>query len=132
MSSSVSCCGSEPLSSPLSHKASSKTTAHRAKQPKTGSSSRRSREVSFSGRVGCNRGSAARPARDAHCAAPRGAGVINMSNQQTGRRIPFETGSVNMHTLLALQTNPLPAASDVLRQGFMLMFLSLPVFQAAI
>ena len=30
-------------------------------------------------------------------------GSMNMTNTQTGRHIPFETGSMNMHTLLSLQ-----------------------------
>lgn len=58
---------------------------------------------------------------------------MNMSNTQTGRHIPFETGSINMHSLLALQTGDdvgaaVPAAAAA-RQALILMFLSLPVFQ---
>ena len=52
-----------------------------------------------------------------------------MSNTQTGRRIPFETGSINLHSVLALhRQHPLPTL-DGTRQMLMLMFLSLPVFQ---
>ena len=64
--------------------------------------------------------------------AAGGAGArewINMSNTQTGRRIPFETGSINLHSVLALhRQHPLPTL-DGMRQMLMLMFLSLPVFQ---
>ena len=64
--------------------------------------------------------------------AAGGAGArewINMSNTQTGRRIPFETGSINLHSVLALhRQHPLPTL-DGTRQMLMLMFLSLPVFQ---
>jgi hypothetical protein len=59
-------------------------------------------------------------------------GRMNMTNTQTGRHIPFETGSMNMHTLLSLQGEPVGAAVDAAeaaRQVLILMFLSLPVFQ---
>ena len=59
-------------------------------------------------------------------------GRMNMTNTQTGRRIPFETGSINMHSLLSLQGeavgSAVPAARAA-RQSLILMFLSLPVFQ---
>ena len=67
-----------------------------------------------------------------HTAASPVGGRMNMTNTQTGRHIPFETGSMNMHTLLSLQGEPggvaVPAA-DAARQSLILMFLSLPVFQ---
>ena len=60
-------------------------------------------------------------------------GVMNMSNTQTGRHIPFETGSLNMHSLLSLQSpeeaGAAVSASLATRQALILMFLSLPVFQ---
>ena len=60
-------------------------------------------------------------------------GVMNMSNTQTGRHIPFETGSLNMHSLLSLQSAEEAGASvtaaTATRQALILMFLSLPVFQ---
>ena len=58
--------------------------------------------------------------------------VMNMSNMQTGRRIPFDTGSMNMHSLLSLHmgaAQQLPPAQDISRQVLLLMFLSLPIFQ---
>ena len=64
--------------------------------------------------------------------APLVGGKMNMTNTQTGRHIPFETGSMNMHTLLSLQGEPGGAAvgaADAARQALILMFLSLPVFQ---
>ena len=54
---------------------------------------------------------------------------LNMSNTQTGRRIPFETGSFNMHSLLSLHAPARAATSDPLREALVLQFLSLPVYQ---
>ena len=60
-------------------------------------------------------------------------GVMNMTNTQTGRHIPFETGSLNMHSILSLQSSEeagaTVAAAAAVRQALILMFLSLPVFQ---
>ena len=61
--------------------------------------------------------------------ASLGSDFLNMSNVQTGRRIPFETGAFNMHSLLSLHTPPRTSASDPLRESLTLMFPSLPVFQ---
>ena len=59
-----------------------------------------------------------------------GVDFLNMSNTQTGRRIPFETGAFNMHSLLSLHAPPpRPTAPDPLREALVLMFLSLPVYQ---
>ena len=58
--------------------------------------------------------------------------VMNMTNTQTSRHIPFETGSLNMHSLLSLHAqadDKLPPAADIDRQMLLLMFLALPVFQ---
>ena len=41
---------------------------------------------------------------------------FNMSNLQTGRRIPFETGSFNMHSLLSLHAPAKGVAAAVLRR----------------
>ena len=63
-------------------------------------------------------------------------GFMNMTNTQTSRHIPFETGSLNMHTLLSLtagtaapQKDKGETGGDVTRQALILMFLSLPVYQ---
>ena len=65
--------------------------------------------------------------------AAYGDGFMNMTNEQTGRHIPFETGSMNMHSLLSLQGNEdqgaaAPAAA-AMRQALIIMFLSLPIYQ---
>ena len=63
-------------------------------------------------------------------------GRMNMTNTQTGRRIPFETGSINMHSLLSLQGEPSGkdgvSAAEAARQALIVMFLSLPVFQVRV
>ena len=48
--------------------------------------------------------------------AARSTSGINMSNVQTGRRIPFETGSFNMHSLLSLHAPAKGVAAAVLRR----------------
>lgn len=64
--------------------------------------------------------------------------LMNMTNTQTSRRIPFETGSINLHSLLSLHrlgrapdgaATLVPPAADAERQLLMVMYLALPVFQ---
>ena len=45
-----------------------------------------------------------------------------------GSHIPFETGSINLHSVLSLHREHPPPALDGTRQMLLLMFLSLPVF----
>ena len=45
-----------------------------------------------------------------------------------GSHIPFETGSINLHSVLSLHREHPPPALDGTRQTLLLMFLSLPVF----
>lgn len=68
---------------------------------------------------------------EANVSAPLVRGAPQLVNSRSGRVLPYETGSINLHTLVMLQRSAYLSSAelDLPRQHLVMMFLSLPVHQ---